>query len=120
MFVLGFGYDEILSSEVPLSLEFNEDQQNCAIFYTTMINENNTFAIIKNEAILKEDMNVLFMCDVGLIQSIITKIDYKKHKIKVGKTWLSEKDNIMTIGINNSNFTDEEIAEEFEDNGFDI
>lgn len=111
MKVLGFGYDEVFSSNEPMCLEFNKEKQCCTAYYTTLLEADDVFFIVKNEIILKENMMVLFVYNAGLVQSFITKIDYDKKKIKVDRTWISEKDEIVTIGISLPIMIDEEEKE---------
>lgn len=109
MTVLGFAYDEVFNSDEPMKFEFNKEKEQCIAYYTSFYDE--AFILIKNEVVLKEEMMVLFIHEGGLIQSFITKIDYDKKRIKVNKTWISEKDKIYGIGIATPMFADEEETE---------
>lgn len=121
MTILGFGYDEVFSSDdVPMNFVFDKEKETCTLFYTTLVNYDDFFIIVKNEIVLKEDMHVLFVFGDGLIQGVVKKIDYDKERIKVGKTWLAERDYIIAVGINNSNFSAEEILGGLEDTDCDI
>ena len=76
-------------------------QNGPAVYYTYLVTDNNTFAIVKNEIVLQKDMNAIFIYKDGLIHSTINKIDFDKKRLKIGKVYLSEKSDIMAVGVNN-------------------
>ena len=101
MKVLGFGYDEVISSEEPMHFEFDKINDKCSVYCVNKINEKDTFFILKNEVVLRKGMNVLFAYSDGLIHSTINKIDYDKKRVKVGKIYISENDCVLIVGVNN-------------------
>ncbi len=101
MIILKFGYEDFIEDDEPLQLHFDKENNKCSVYYTYLVTDNNTFAIVKNEIVLQKDMNAIFIYKDGLIHSTINKIDFDKKRLKIGKVYLSEKSDIMAVGVNN-------------------
>ena len=106
MTILGFNYNNVISSiaDQPITFKFDKEHKKIICYYVTNLD----FFVIKEEIELVQGQDVFFIYNNGIIGGYITKIDYEKKRIRIGNFWVSEKDEIFTIGLNYSFETEED------------
>ena len=109
MMILGFNYDNVVESQLPMTFDFNKEQETVSAYYVDTLG----IFVVREEIILHVGTNALFAYQDGVVAGIIEEIDYDKQRIKVGKFYISEKDSIYLIGMQSPDLN-QQSEEEFE------
>lgn len=109
MMILGFNYDNVVESQLPMTFDFNKEQEIVSAYYVDTLG----IFVVREEIILHVGTNALFAYQDGVVAGIIEEIDYDKQRIKAGKFYISEKDSIYLIGMQSPDLN-QQLEEEFE------